>query len=136
MPFRNRSVTMIIALVFTTLFSAASAGEKTSLWKIQETLAAKTYVDLTLKFESGIPHWTGFPDEERKTIYWYDKRPDTMGSGFFPEVFTHVGQWGTHVDPPAHFVKGLRTVDQIGLKEKVGKGSWGNSGRRFCRNAH
>jgi kynurenine formamidase len=69
MPFRNRSVTMIIALVFTTLFSAASAGEKTSLWKIQETLAAKTYVDLTHKFESGIPHWTGFPDEERKTIY-------------------------------------------------------------------
>ena len=72
-----------------------------------------------------------------------------MGSGFFSEVFTHVGQWGTHVDPPAHFIKGLRTVDQIGLKEmvlrlvvvdrapeKVGKGSWGNSGRRFCRNGH
>ena len=136
MPFRNRSVTTIIALVFATLFSVANAGEETSLWKIQETLAAKPYVDLTHEFESGIPHWPGFPDEGRKTIYWYDKRPDTMGSGFFSEVFTHVGQWGTHVDPPAHFVKGLRTVDQIGLKEKVGKGSWGNSGRRFCRNAH
>ena len=36
-----------------------------------------------------------------------------MGSGFFSELFTQVGQWGTHVDPPAHFVKGLRTVDQI-----------------------
>ena len=24
---------------------------------------------------------------------------------------------GTHVDPPAHFVKGLRTVDQIDVKE-------------------
>jgi len=119
MPFRNRSVTMIIALVFTTLFSVAGAGEKTSLRKIQETLAAKTYVDLTHEFESGIPHWPGFPDEGRKTIYWYDKRPDTMGSGFFSEVFTHVGQWGTHVDPPAHFIKGLRTVDQIGLKEMV-----------------
>ncbi len=44
-------------------------------------------------------------DETRKTIYWYDKRPDTMSTGFFSELFTHVGQWGTHVDPPAHFVK-------------------------------
>ena len=42
-----------------------------------------------------------------------------MGSGFFSELFTHVGQWGTHVDPPAHFIKGLRTVDQIDLKEMI-----------------
>jgi len=47
------------------------------------------------------------------------KRPDTVGAGFFSEVFTHVGQWGTHVDPPAHFIKGLRTVDQIDLKELI-----------------
>jgi hypothetical protein len=37
---------------------------------------------------------------------WYDERPDTMGSGFFAEAFTRVGQWGTHIDPPAHFIKG------------------------------
>jgi len=30
-----------------------------------------------------------------------------------------VGQWGTHVDPPAHFIKGLRTIDQIDVKEMV-----------------
>jgi hypothetical protein len=47
------------------------------------------------------------------------KRPDTLGSGFFSELFTHVGQWGTHVDQPAHFVKGLRTVDQIDPKEMI-----------------
>jgi kynurenine formamidase len=40
-------------------------------------------------------------------------------NGFFSEVFTHVGQWGTHVDPPAHFIKGLRTVDQIDPKEMI-----------------
>ena len=39
--------------------------------------------------------------------------------GFFAELFTHVGQWGTHVDPPAHVVKGLRTVDQIDPKEMI-----------------
>ena len=82
-------------------------------------LASKKYVDLTHEFAPGIPRWPGFPDETRKTIYWYDKRPDTMGSGFFSELFTHVGQWGTHVDPPAHFIKGLRTVDQIDPKEML-----------------
>ena len=40
-----------------------------------------------------------------------------MVEGFYAELFTHVGQWGTHVAPPAHFVKGLRTVDQIDHKE-------------------
>ncbi len=82
-------------------------------------LASKKYVDLTHEFAPGIPRWPGFPDETRKTIYWYDKRPDTMGSGFFSELFTHVGQMGTHVDPPAHFIKGLRTVDQIDPKEML-----------------
>ena len=27
--------------------------------------------------------------------------------------------WGTHVDPPAHLIKGLCTVDQIDLKEMI-----------------
>src|SRR6516162_4107119 len=94
------------------------ADEK-SVWDIQQRLVSKKYVDLTHAFAPGIPRWPGFPDETRKTIYWYDKRPDTQGTGFFSEVFTHVGQWGTHVDPPAHFVKGLRTVDQIDLKEMI-----------------
>jgi hypothetical protein len=26
-------------------------------------------------------------------IYWYGKRPDTLGTGFFAEVLTLVGQW-------------------------------------------
>jgi kynurenine formamidase len=95
------------------------AIEPPSLWPFQQTLAGKKFVDLTHEFLPGIPRWPGFPDESRKTIYWYDKRPDTKGAGFFAEVYTLVGQWGTHVDPPAHFVKGLRTVDQIDLKEMV-----------------
>lgn len=75
-------------------------------------------IDLTHAFAPGIPHWPGFPDEKRQPIYWYDKRPGGMlGDGFFAEGFTHVGQWGNHVDPPAHFQKGGRTVDQITLKE-------------------
>jgi kynurenine formamidase len=99
--------------------SPVSAQEANSLWPLQRTIASKKFVDLTHDFAPGIPHWPGFPDETARTVYWYDKRPDTMGSGFFAEVFTHVGQWGTHVDPPAHFIKGKRTVDQIDPKEMV-----------------
>jgi kynurenine formamidase len=117
-----QSIDRALITAVTSAFVAACSpqhGEEPSLTQIQQILAEKNYVDLTHAFEPGIPRWPGFPDETRKTIYWYAKRPDTMGSGFFAEVFTHVGQWGTHVDPPAHFIKGLRTVDQIDVKEMI-----------------
>ncbi len=116
---RKRIILTILILGFASTFSVAKSEDDTSLWKIQRTLASKKYVDLAHAFAPGIPHWPGFPNETRKTIYWYDKRPDTLGAGFFSELFTYVGQWGTHVDPPAHFIKGLRTVDQIDLKEMI-----------------
>src|SRR6186713_1461425 len=94
-------------------FSSVWSGEEPSLWQIQRILAGKRYVDLTHAFAPGIPHWPGFPDEKRETLYGYDKGQGSMGSGFLAERYSHVGQWGTHVDPPAHFAKGLRTVDQI-----------------------
>ena len=110
---------LLLSIALSTPFSPVWSSEGASLWQIQQILAGKRYVDLTHAFAPGIPHWPGFPDETRKTIYWYDKRPNIMGTGFFSELYTHVGQWGTHVDPPAHFVKGLRTVDQIDPKEMV-----------------
>jgi kynurenine formamidase len=100
-------------------FCSTGFSEEPSLTEIQKILIGKRWVDLTHSFEAGIPHWPGFPEEKRETIYWYEKGRGSMGSGFFAETFTHVGQWGTHVDPPAHFVKGLRTVDQIDLKEMI-----------------
>jgi kynurenine formamidase len=113
----------VLLLAFVTICFASSCStgfsEEPSLAQIQKILIGKRWVDLTHSFEAGIPHWPGFPEEKRETIYWYEKGRGTMGSGFFAETFTHVGQWGTHVDPPAHFVKGLRTVDQIDLKEMI-----------------
>jgi len=95
------------------------AGPQPSLLQIQKIIAGKRFVDLTHSFGPGIPHWPGFPDEKRETIYWYEKGRGTLGEGFFAETYTHVGQWGTHVDPPAHFIPGLRTVDQIPLQEMI-----------------
>lgn len=110
------AVLWIVGIQFCAL---AKERAEVSLVEIQMILSKKKFVDLTHEFAPGIPRWSGFPDEQRQTIYWYDKKPGLMGAGFFAELFTHVGQWGTHVDPPAHFSKGLRTVDQIELKEMI-----------------
>ena len=112
-------MSLLAALLVVAAFSSTSSGDEPSLWQLQQILASKRYIDLTHEFAPGIPRWPGFPDEVCKTIYWYEKRPGVMGTGFFSELYTHVGQWGTHVDPPAHFIKGLRTVDQIDPKEMV-----------------
>lgn len=99
--------------------AARMAAAEPSLLEIQKILANKKFVDLTHEFAPGIPHWHGFPDEKRETAYWYEKGKGSIGEGFFAEIYTHVGQWGTHVDPPAHFIRGLRTVDQIALQEMI-----------------
>jgi kynurenine formamidase len=99
--------------------AGATGRASISLLEVHRLLQSKRMVDLTHSFYPGIPHWPGFPDEQRETIYWYEKGKGTMGSGFFAETFCHVGQWGTHVDPPAHFARGKRTLDQIALKEMI-----------------
>src|SRR5216110_201153 len=87
MQIRKSIVTAGMWLIFVSTYSAAKIEDaEPSLWTIQKLLASKKYVDLTHEFAPGIPRWPGFPDETRKTIYWYDKRPDTMGVGFFPGI--------------------------------------------------
>jgi kynurenine formamidase len=82
-------------------------------------LKKKRWVDLTHSFAPGIPHWYGFPDEQRETLFHYDDGVGSIGSGIFIHRYSHVGQWGTHVDPPAHFVIGTRMLDQIDVKEMI-----------------
>jgi kynurenine formamidase len=105
---------MILALA-----SPCPASEEPTLTDVWQIIKTKRFVDLTHTFSSGIPHWKGFPDEKREILYWYESGPGTLGRGFYVQSFTHVGQWGTHVDPPAHFVQGMRTVDQISVKEMI-----------------
>jgi len=62
--------------------SLLGAGELFGSIQVNKQLAAKKYIALTHDFTPGIPRWPGFPDESRKTIYWYDKRPDTRLSAF------------------------------------------------------
>jgi kynurenine formamidase len=112
----------VIVLTSSLVWSAAAEprpGADPTLWEIHKLLTSKRFVDLTHAFTPDIPHWPGFPSEKRETLYYYDEGIGSRGSGFFAQQYTLVGQWGTHVDPPAHFVKSLRTVDEIDPKEMV-----------------
>lgn len=116
----QKALIVIIVAGFLILVSSSHAFTKeTSLMQVYQVIQNKKMVDLTHAFEPGIPKWKGFPDETRETLYWYEEGKGTMGSGFWAEKYCHVGQWGTHVDPPAHFIQGLRTVDQIELSEMI-----------------
>lgn len=89
------------------------------LTDLLDQLRACDWVDLTHAFAPGIPHYSGFPDEEREVLYDYEGRTGSMGSGFLAHRYSHVGQWGTHCDPPAHFTPGGRTQDELGLEEMI-----------------
>jgi kynurenine formamidase len=121
---KSRRVVLGVLLVAAFLLGAITAAGQgnAGLQGVWNILQKKEFVDLTHSFEPGIPHWPGFPDSQRELLYWYDDQPPgpgTLGTGFFAEYFSHVGQWGTHADPPAHFVRGLRTLDQISVKEMI-----------------
>jgi kynurenine formamidase len=112
-------ILLVIAAIAVIVGLGAKAGKPPLMKIVWNIIKTREFVDLTHSFESGIPHWPGFPDSQRELLYWYDGSGASLGSGFFAELYTHVGQWGTHVDPPAHFIQGLRTVDEIDVKEMV-----------------
>jgi kynurenine formamidase len=91
----------------------------TQLMDVLALLRTKRFVDLTHAFSPGIPHAADFPDETIQTVFDYDPGIGTNGYGFLTHRYSHVGQWGTHVDPPAHFIRGGRTVDQILVDEMI-----------------
>jgi kynurenine formamidase len=84
-------------------------------------IAGKQMVDLTHSFGPDSPVWSGFgqakmtPMVDPKT-----KEPYTIAKdGFRSTYYEMVGQYGTHVDPPAHFADDGITMDKIPLKEMI-----------------
>jgi len=101
------------ALLCAVCAAAGPAVPTAGLSDVYATLAKKRFVDLTHTFGPATPHWKGFGEEKVTTLYTIKK------DGFKVQQFTHVGQWGTHIDAPAHFHEGLRTVDQIPPQEML-----------------
>jgi kynurenine formamidase len=104
------------------LVAAAPASARDSeLEQAYRVLARKKFVDLTHAFGPDTPVWAGFgqatfsPASDPKTHQPYTIPKD----GFRATYYQMVGQYGTHVDPPAHFAENGITMDQIPLKQMI-----------------
>jgi len=97
------------------------ARAQTSLDEAYHVIASKTFVDLTHAFGPDTPVWSGFgqarmsPAIDPKTRKPYTIEKD----GFRATYYEMAGQYGTHIDPPAHFAKDGITMDKIPLEEMI-----------------
>jgi kynurenine formamidase len=103
------------------LLANGAAHAESDLKRAYRIIAGKQFVDLTHSFGPTTPVWSGFgqakllPAADPKT-----KRPYTIKEdGFRTTFYEMVGQYGTHVDPPAHFADNGITMDKIPLKQMI-----------------
>lgn len=115
-----RKRTLLAIAVFLTALGP-SACTDSDLARAYQTIAARKFVDLTHAFGPDSPVWSGFgqarfsPAADPKTHEPYTIPKD----GFRGTLYELVGQYGTHVDPPAHFAEGGITMDQIPLEQMI-----------------
>jgi kynurenine formamidase len=101
--------------------SMLPACAQTPLERAYRIIDNKKFVDLTHSFDADTPVWSGFgqakmkPAEDPKTHQAYTIEKD----GFRATYYEMVGQYGTHVDPPAHFSTNGITMDKIPLKQMI-----------------
>jgi kynurenine formamidase len=123
--FRHHLRAGAAAIAATTLITLtampAVSQSQTDLARAYQTIASKTFVDLTHSFGPDTPVWSGFgqarfsPAADPKTHEPYTIPKD----GFRTTYYEMVGQYGTHVDPPAHFAENGITMDRIPLKQMI-----------------
>lgn len=80
------------------------------LLSLYETLKSKKWVNLSHRIDENSPHFPALPALEKKDLF-------TLKDGFHVQQFSVVGQYGTHIDAPIHFVEGGRWLEEIDLKD-------------------
>ena len=81
---------------------------------IVDIVANSTVVELSHRLEEGMPQ--GPSGNVPPSIVPFATHDDgTAGI----HRYNFPGQWGTHVDPPIHFVQGLRTMEDIPVSEMI-----------------
>lgn len=84
------------------------------LWALYDNVLSKArFTDLTHAFHPGQPHFPAFPDQVNETLF------SVTEHGFEVTRYSHVGQWGTHVDAPCHFVAGGRSLDELPVEDML-----------------
>jgi kynurenine formamidase len=101
--------------------SAQPAPSPGSLAEAYRIIASRQFVDLTHAFSPASPVWRGFgpavmsaaADPRTHEPYTIEKH------GFRATVYSMVGQYGTHIDPPAHFDPDGLTMDRIPVNQMI-----------------
>jgi kynurenine formamidase len=115
---RRFFLTMIAAAGFA---SAAQAQSQSQLDRAYRTIAGRQMVDLTHSFAPDTPVWSGFGQAKMSpAVDPQTRQPYTIAKdGFRSTYYEMVGQYGTHVDPPAHFAEDGITMDKIPLEQMI-----------------
>jgi kynurenine formamidase len=100
---------------------AVASAQTRSLADAYQIIESKEFVDLTHSFSPLTPVWRGFgPAAFSAAADPATGRPYTIDrDGFRAQFFAMVGQYGTHIDPPAHFDPAGATVDEIPVKQMI-----------------
>ena len=110
-------------IIVLSICSIGFGGQAEDMEDIIELLQTKSFVDLSHAFSPSTPMPDGLPQSKREEIF-----------GGAVQIFTHVGQFGTHLDAPGHFHKGMRLVDAIPVKEFILKGCVINVSKQSATN--
>ena len=111
----------LVSIAALLLLALSPARADSDLARAYRIIASKQFVDLTHSFGPDTPVWSGFgqakmtPMADPKTHEPYTIAKD----GFRSTYYEMVGQYGTHVDPPAHFADTGITMDEIPLKQMI-----------------
>ena len=108
-------------LLSTILPIAVPVQAEDALADAYRIITGKRFVDLTHSFGPESPVWQGFGQATMSTASDpQTQQPYTIEkNGFRTTFYSMVGQYGTHIDPPAHFdAKGI-TMDKIPIKEMI-----------------
>jgi kynurenine formamidase len=109
------------AMFLAALLWALPSRAEISLAEAYQVIVSKTFVDLSHAFGPDSPVWSGFgqarisPALDPKTGKPYTIEKD----GFRATYYEMAGQYGTHIDPPAHFAQDGITMDKIPLAEMI-----------------
>ncbi len=101
--------------------SAPAANHAPSLAEAFALIRVRPKVDLTHSFGAATPVRPGFGQAKvTPAVDPHTLEPYTIArDGFRATYFAMVGQYGTHVDPPAHVAPDGRTLDEISPDEMM-----------------
>ncbi len=110
-----------MSVVVASCVASRAVAQTGSLADAYKIISTKQFVDLTHSFGPLTPVWKGFgPATFSAAADPATGRPYTIEQDEFRSMFfSMVGQYGTHVDPPAHFDPQGKTVDEIPLKQMI-----------------